>query len=360
MSVDKLQEAEEQVAQMREAEEEARREDLRRPPLDETASKAHSSITAPLAHVRTMANMRTGPLEAIHELAVSIRETGLLHPPLVRETGDEAQPYELLAGQRRFAAMKLLDQAGEPQEWRFTLVEGVSTREALSMQFAENFHQSKPEPVQFARAVRLIMKEDESLTAAEVSRIVGAPVDWTRRSLKLLELPEAILARVERGDLSFTTADFVRRQVARGAVSEAKAQELVEAHAGGQINATELKYGAGYVPPPPENYEEVSARLDAARREASKPAPREERDEDWTEDVGGEPTPPPAFRDGPSDPEVDAFILGAFLHHSATPRTKKLLRITGEADAHEYARSLRPHERLPALRSFAREAIDAI
>ena len=360
MSVDKLQEAEEQVAQMREAEDETRREDLRRPPLDETASKPHSPITAPLAHVRTMANMRTGPLGDIHELAVSIRETGLLHPPLVRATEDEDQPYELLAGQRRFAAMKLLDEAAEPQDWRFTLVDGVSTREALTMQFAENFHQSKPEPVQFARAVRLIMKEDESLSAAEVSRIVGAPVDWTRKSLKLLELPEAILARVERGDLSFTTADFVRRQVARGAVTEQKAQELVEAHAGGEINATELKFGAGYVPPPPENYDEVSARLDAARREASKPAPREERDEDWTEESSGEPTPAASFNDGLGDAEVDAFILGAFLHHSATPRTKKLLRITGEADAHEYARSLRPHERLSALRSFAREAIDAI
>jgi ParB/RepB/Spo0J family partition protein len=365
MSVDKLQEAEEQVAQMREeqarTERDALQEELRRPPLGDTAAKAHSGVTAPLAHVRTMANMRTGPLGDIHELAVSIRETGLLHPPLVRATDDADQPYELLAGQRRFAAMKLLDEADEPQEWRFTLVDGISTREALTMQFAENFHQSKPEPVQFARAVRLIMKEDESLTAAEVSRIVGAPVDWTRKSLKLLELPDTILARVERGDLSFTTADFVRRQVARGAVTEAKAQELVEQHAGGEINTTELKHGAGYVPPPPENYEEDSARLDAARREASKPVPAEERDEDWSD--ASEPSsgmPEPYREDGLADPEVDAFILGAFLHHSGTPRTKKLLRITGEADAHEYARSLRPHERLSALRSFAREAIEMI
>jgi len=374
MSVDKLQEAEEHVAQMREeaqrTEREARREELRRPPLGDTAGKPHTGITAPLTQVRAMANMRTGALEDIHELAVSIRETGLLHPPLVRETGEEEQPYELLAGQRRFAAMKLLDEAEEPREdWRFTLVDGISTREALTMQFAENFHQSKPEPVQFARAVRLIMKEDPSLTAAEVSRIVGAPVDWTRKSLKLLDLPESILASVERGDLSFTTADFVRRQVARGAVTEEKAEALVSDHAAGEINTTELKFGAGYVPPPPENYAEISDRLDAARREAAKPQPREERDEDYA-DVDREPsssTPlsvrlndEPIVTSGPTDAELDAFVLGAFLHHTAAPRTKKLLRITGEADAHEYARSLRPHERLPALRSFAREAIEAL
>ncbi len=372
MSVDKLQEAEEHVAQMREdaerKERDSLREDLRRPPLGDTAGKPHSAITAPLAKVRAMANMRTGALEDIHELAVSIRETGLLHPPLVRATGEDEHAYELLAGQRRFAAMRLLDEADEPREdWRFTLVDGISTREALTMQFAENFHQSKPEPVQFARAVRLIMKEDPSLTAAEVSRIVGAPVDWTRKSLKLLDLPETILASVERGDLSFTTADFVRRQVSRGAVTPEKAEALVEEHANGALTTTELKFGAGYVPPPPENYGEISDRLDAARREASKPSPREERDEDYADARDDAPSPAAArvavaepTSSGLSDAELDAFVLGAFLHHSAAPRTKKLLRITGEADAHEYARSLRPHERLPALRSFAREAIEAI
>ena len=363
MSVDKLQEAEEQVAQMREQaardEQDALREDLRRPPLDETAAKAHRPITAPLAHVRTMTNMRTGPLEDIHELAVSIRETGLLHPPLVRETGEDEQPYELLAGQRRFAAMQLLDEADEAVDWRFTVVDGVSTREALTMQFAENFHQSKPEPVQFARAVRLIMKEDESLTAAEVSRIVGAPPAWTRKALRLLELPDAIVERVERGDLSFTAADFVRRGIARGDVSAEKAEELVEEHANGALSGVELKYGVGYVPPPPENYEEVADRLDAARREAAR-GPRDDYDP-------SEPAPEPEYAAPPSttvaqrisDADVDGYILGAFLFHSATERSRKVLRITGEADAHEYARSLQPSERLSALRSLAREAIEA-
>src|SRR5688572_22299748 len=98
MSVDKLQEAEEQVAQMREEAERSEREqvseDLRRVPLADTASKQHSPVVAPLADVRVMTNMRTGVLAEVHELAVSIRETGLLHPPLVRATGEEEQPYE--------------------------------------------------------------------------------------------------------------------------------------------------------------------------------------------------------------------------------------------------------------------------
>jgi ParB/RepB/Spo0J family partition protein len=361
MSVDKLQDAEEAVAQLRE--EEARKaraalgEDLRRPPVADTAAKAHRPILARLDQVRVMTNMRTGALEDLHELAVSIRETGLLHPPLVRETGEDEVPYELLAGNRRYAALRLLDQAdGEDSEWRFTVVDGISRREALSMQFAENFHQTKPEPVQFARAARLIMAEDPSLTAAEVSRIVGAPPAWTRKALRLLELPEAIVERVERGDLSFTAADFVRRGIANGSVSAEKAEELVEEHANGALTGTELKYGVGYVPPPPENYQQLSDELDAARR-----APRDDYDP-------REPAPEPEVYSAPpsvtttqriSDADVDGYILGAFLFHSATERSRKVLRIAGEADAHEYARSLHPAERLAALRSLAREAIEA-
>jgi ParB/RepB/Spo0J family partition protein len=364
MSVDQLQDAEEAVAQMREeaarTEREARRAELRQPPVGETAGKPHTIITAPLDDVRVMANMRTGKLEDVHELAVSIRETGLLHPPLVRATGEEAKPYELLAGQRRFAAMELVDEAAESAlQWRFTLIEGISRREALTMQFAENFHQRKPEPVQFARAARAIMAEDPSLTAAEVSRIVGAPPAWTLKALKLLELPEGIVERVERGDLSFTAADLVRRGLARGDVTAERAEDLVEQHVNGEIGAKELKYGVGYVPPPPENYEEISARLDAAARAAER-APREPREE---RDPDAQPIPssPPSSAAGfprISDADVDGFILGAFLHHSASARTRKVLRITGEADAHEYARSLHPGERLAALRSIAREVIE--
>jgi ParB/RepB/Spo0J family partition protein len=361
MSVDKLQEAEEAVAQMREEEarkaREALGEDLRRAPVADTAAKAHRPILARLDQVRVMANMRTGAPEDLHELAVSIRETGLLHPPLVRETGEDETPYELLAGNRRYAALRLLDQAdGEDSEWRFTVVDGISRREALSMQFAENFHQTKPEPVAFARAARLIMAEDPSLTAAEVSRIVGAPPAWTRKALRLLELPEAIVERVERGDLSFTAADFVRRGIARGDVTAEEAEELVEEHANGALTGVELKYGVGYVPPLAENHQQVADEMNAPRRE-----PRDDYDP-------REPSPEPEFYSAPpsttaptrlSDADVDGYILGAFLFHSATERSRKVLRITGEADAHEYARSLHPAERLAALRSLAREAIEA-
>lgn len=400
--VDKLQDAEEEVAQMREEAARSAREeataDLQKAPLSDTAAKAHSTVEVPLSQVRTMVNMRVGQLPDLHDLAVSIKETGLLHPPLVRATGEDDVPYELLAGRRRFGAMSLLDEAEEPREWRFTLIEGISKREALTMQFAENFHQAKPEPVQFARAARAIMAEDPSLTAAEVSRMVGAPLAWTRKSLKLLDLPENVVTRVEQGDLSFTVADVVRRGIARGDVSAEEASELVEQHAAGEISGGALKLGVGYVPPKPKNYEEESRKLDEARWAANrekglgKDQDAEQRDWDSSSGNGGgngsqggpirdaaellsnEPRIVASYGpgsersgdaagDGPIEvavEDLDAYILGLVLSRVATAAHREHLGVEGGHEAtQEYAFSLHPDRRLAILRALSAEILAA-
>ncbi len=381
--VDQLQEAEQDVAQLQEekdrAERETRTADLRRTPLTDLADRPHSLVTAPLRQVRTMVNMRVGTLPDIHDLAVSIKESGLLHPPLVRATDDEERPFELLAGRRRFAAMQLLDQAESAREdWRFTVVQDVSRREALTMQFAENFHQRKPEPVQFARAARAIMAEDESLTAADVSRLVGAPPAWTRQALRLLDLPEAIVQRVEQGDLSFTAAEIVRRGIARGDVTAETAEELVEQHAEGQITGGSLKLGVGHVPPKPKNYEEQSRALDEARWAAKRERDDAEDQRDWDaaspdraargDGFAGTPGRLAAARAGaradarpkvrePEPEDLDGYLLGLLLDELATPERLASLGIKGPGDAHEYAFAQQPHQRIRILRMLASELL---
>jgi ParB/RepB/Spo0J family partition protein len=381
--VDQLQDAEQHVAQRQEAEARAQRAaleaDLRQAPLADTATHAHTAVEVPLAHVRTMVNMRSGLLPDVHELAVSIKETGLLHPPLVRATGDEAKPYELLAGRRRFAAMQLVDAAEGPREdWRFTLIDGISRREALTMQFAENFHQRKPEPVQFARAARAIMAEDETLSAADVSRMVGAPLAWTRKSLRLLDLPDSIVERVEQGDLSFTVAEIVRKGIARGDVSAAEAAGLVEEHAVGKITGGSLKLGVGYVPPKPKDYEEQSRKLDEARWAAGRAGGRvgdDAEQREWQADgrpegsrsgeaAGGtgRPRAAGARRSGAaaaSPEDLDGYLLGVLIERVASPERRAALGVTADGAAQEYAFALAPHERLGVLRLLAEELLDA-
>jgi ParB-like chromosome segregation protein Spo0J len=387
--VDSLQNSEEAVAQQRqEAAEKAREaalEQLRKAPLADTALKAQRRVEAKLDQVRSSSNMREGPLPEVEELAISLLETGLLHPPLVRETGDDATPYELVAGFRRVAAMRLVDEAeGEPRTWAFDLRVGMSRREALTLQFAENFHQRKPEPIMFARAVRQIMIEDPALTAAEVSRLTGAPADWTRGALKLLDLP-AIADRVEAGDLAFTAADMVRRAISTGRIEEREAVELAQKAADGEITTGELRRAVGYVPPKPEGYDELSSELDRARWEArqnggaDRAADADQRD--W--ESGGHAQDPGYGANAavPVDPaaggarpdtsggqsaeeaerrasELDAYLLGRVLNDLADDY-RELLGIVDDGESFQYAFALRPYERVAALRMLARKLLES-
>lgn len=389
--VDSLQNAEEAVAQRGEEHAARRRRaavaELRKAPLADTAAKPTRRVRATLDQVRTATNMREGPLPEVEELAVSILETGLLHPPVVRETGDERTPYELIAGARRLAAMRLVDEAeGEPRRWELDVREGMSAREALTLQFAENFHQRKPEPIMFARAVRQIMIEDPELTAADVSRMTGAPPEWTRQALRLLDLP-AIAERVEAGDLSFTAADMVRRAISTGRVSERDGVELAQRAADGEIGAGELRRAVGYVPPKPDDYERLSAELDRARWEARAAPPdagvdAEQRDWERGGDAAApgfdatasatdrrDATPAPAAptsadaRDDDDDAErraaaLDAYLLGRVLNELA-PAYRELLGIVDDAESFRYAFALRPYERVATLRMVARRLLEA-
>jgi ParB-like chromosome segregation protein Spo0J len=379
--VDSLQNSEEAVAQLRQEAADAQRravvEELRKAPLADTASKLQRRVAATLDLVRTSTNMREGPLPEVEDLAISLIETGLLHPPLVRETGDDQVPYELVAGARRLAAMRLVDDAnGEPRAWELDVREGMSRREALTVQFAENFHQRRPEPIMFARAVRQIMIEDPELTAAEVSRMTGAPAEWTRSALRLLELP-AIAERVEAGDLAFTAADMVRRAISTGRVSEADGVELAGRAADGEITSGELRRAVGYVPPKPENYDAISGQLDQARWDARRAAEngtagRDADQSDWEADErgagGGDGSAatsaaPPAPHGGAAGDadlrgtELDAYLLGRLLRDVAPEHREQLGIGERDGESYGYAFTLSPEERTRALRTLTRRLL---
>jgi ParB family transcriptional regulator, chromosome partitioning protein len=132
--------------------------------------------------------------EATSGLADSIRAHGVVQPVLVRPRG--AGGYELIAGERRWRAAR---EAGVPTVP--ALVREADERDALLLGLVENVAREQLTPVEEARAYSLLLDEF-GLTLGEIAERVGRSKPSVSNRLRLLELPEDVLAMLERGELS--------------------------------------------------------------------------------------------------------------------------------------------------------------
>ncbi|MCC6224339.1 MAG: ParB/RepB/Spo0J family partition protein [Thermoleophilia bacterium] len=132
--------------------------------------------------------------EAASELAESIRVQGVIQPVLVRAGADGS--YELIAGERRWRAARLAGLATVP-----ALVRDVGERDALLLALVENVAREDLSPVEESRAYAALMDEFD-LSLGEVAERVGRSKSSVSNRLRLLELPEDVLALLERGQLT--------------------------------------------------------------------------------------------------------------------------------------------------------------
>ena len=132
--------------------------------------------------------------EATSALADSIRSQGLVQPVVVRPR--KAGGYELIAGERRWRAAR---EAGVPTVP--ALVREADDRETILLGLVENVAREQLSAVEEARAYALLMDEFE-LSLGELGERVGKAKPTVSNRLRLLELPDDVLALVERGELT--------------------------------------------------------------------------------------------------------------------------------------------------------------
>jgi ParB family chromosome partitioning protein len=155
--------------------------------------------------------------ESLRALADSLREHGVIQPVVVRPL--PGGRYELLAGERRWRAAQLAELDRIPAVVR-TAAEG----DRLELAMIENMARQDLNPVEAARACAALVDEF-GLTKEEVGRRVGKSRVAISNLVRLLELPDEVLAMLEAGKLSeghgravLQAPDHnVRRRVAREA-----------------------------------------------------------------------------------------------------------------------------------------------
>ena len=135
----------------------------------------------------------------IQKLADSIRESGLIYPLLVRKTansGTNGPQYELIAGERRFRALRLLGESETP-----VIIKEVDDRKAFELSLIENIQRQELNPIEEALAYQRLMQEF-GLTHEQISTAVGKDRSTVANAIRLLKLPSAVREEVIRGTLT--------------------------------------------------------------------------------------------------------------------------------------------------------------
>ena len=233
-----------------------------------------------------------------------------------------AQPYELLAGQRRFAAMQLSTQAGEAPR-RVAL---HARRGHLAARGADDAVRRELPPEQArAGAVRPRGAADHGRgPVADRRRGVAH-----RRRPAGLDAQGAAAARAARRDRRARRArrPLVHRRRLRpprrsraGTSRAEQAEELVEDHANGALSGDRAQVRRRLRPAAAgELRGDLRAprrRPPRGRRGAARAARRPRGARATSRALGATPR----SASGPSDADLDGYVLGAFLFHSATDR----------------------------------------
>ncbi|MEK7569763.1 MAG: ParB/RepB/Spo0J family partition protein [Patescibacteria group bacterium] len=141
--------------------------------------------------------------ERLADLAQSIRQYGVLQPLVVsrmeveKTDGGLAVEYELIAGERRLRAAKLAGVSQIPAVIRT----GDTEMAKLELAIIENLQREDLNPVDRARAFSRLYAEFK-FTHAEIAKRVGKSREFVSNSLRILNLPEEMLAALAMGKIT--------------------------------------------------------------------------------------------------------------------------------------------------------------
>ena len=131
---------------------------------------------------------------ALKELMVSIKEIGILQPPVVREVSGGR--YELIMGERRYRAAKAVGLKTIP-----VIIRQTPDNELLREALIENIHRSQLNPLEEGAAYAQLLT-DFNCTHEELATKLGRSRPHLSNTMRLLTLPQAVQKRVALGIIS--------------------------------------------------------------------------------------------------------------------------------------------------------------
>jgi ParB family chromosome partitioning protein len=135
---------------------------------------------------------------ALDELIASIKEIGILQPPVVRQTSPGK--YELVMGERRFRAAKAAGLTSIP-----VIIRQTPDNELLREALIENIHRSQLNALEEAAAYSQLLT-DFNCTHDELAQKLGRSRPLISNTIRLMNLPTSVQQKLASGVLSASHA----------------------------------------------------------------------------------------------------------------------------------------------------------
>lgn len=122
--------------------------------------------------------------EALKELAISIKEHGVIQPIIVRQVNNK---YEIIAGERRYKASTIAGLTKIP-----AIIRNLDDKESSKIALIENLQRRDLTPIEEARTYQKILELEEGMTQDELAQTMGKTQSAVSNKLRLLSLPEEV------------------------------------------------------------------------------------------------------------------------------------------------------------------------
>ncbi|CAM2826765.1 nucleoid occlusion protein [Erysipelothrix tonsillarum] len=166
--------------------------------------------------------------ESLLELGQSISENGLLQPIVVREV-NETDEYEIIAGERRYRAMRMFGFTEVP-----CIISNIDDNKSATLALIENIQREDLSVLEEAKAYRDLLRI-QKITQKELATKVGKSQSAIANKIRLLELPEPVLEAL--GERKITE----RHARALLSVEKEKTEEVLDEILNKKLNVKETE-----------------------------------------------------------------------------------------------------------------------
>ncbi len=161
---------------------------------NDTADVAVSTLSIAEIEPNSEQPRREFSPEELDSLAASIREHGVLQPLVVRPRPNGR--YQIVAGERRWRASRIAGLTELP-----VVIRELTDEQAYEVALVENLVRSDLNPIEEALGYRTLI-ERFSMTQERVAQRVGRSRPAVANALRLLSLPDEVVALLQKGELS--------------------------------------------------------------------------------------------------------------------------------------------------------------